>query len=156
MSGAPCSPGNPARRGEAVAPAEQMRPLAGTELRALLTTAAKDRRHHALLAVMAKAGLRPGEAIALQPGDVDFGRRRLRVERAVTKDGKAVRIKGTKTAAARDVDLSAELSQGSAATWRGSAPRRCAQAPASPPGCSRARTGASWTRTTSTASSAAP
>ncbi|MGB4889525.1 MAG: tyrosine-type recombinase/integrase [Nitrospira sp.] len=50
-----------------------------------------------------KAGLRPGEARALKPGDIDFVGRRLRVERAATLHGN---VKNTKTGETRWVDLS--------------------------------------------------
>ena len=55
--------------------------------------------------VLLKAGLRPGEAFALQPGDLDLFGQRVRVERAVDRG----QIKSTKTAETRTVDLSADL-----------------------------------------------
>jgi integrase len=55
---------------------------------------------------MAKTGLSPGEAIALQPGDMDLGQRTIRIERAETMGGQ---VKSTKTNEARTVDLSASL-----------------------------------------------
>lgn len=55
-----------------------------------------------LLFLMLHTGLRPGEARALKPGDIDFQGKRLRVERAATEGGA---IKSTKTGEARWVDL---------------------------------------------------
>lgn len=55
-----------------------------------------------LLLLMLHTGLRPGEARALKPGDIDFQSKRLRVERAATEGGA---IKSTKTGEARWVDL---------------------------------------------------
>jgi integrase len=55
--------------------------------------------------VLAKAGLRPGEAFALQLGDVDLQAQTLQVERAVNLG----RIKPTKTYDCRTVDLTPEL-----------------------------------------------
>lgn len=55
-----------------------------------------------LLYVMLHTGLRPGEAQALKPGDIDFPGRRLRVERSATLGGT---IKNTKTGEPRWVDL---------------------------------------------------
>jgi integrase len=56
-----------------------------------------------LLRVYLKAGLRPAEGRALKAGDIDFQRRRLRIERAATLEGK---VKNTKTGETRWVDLS--------------------------------------------------
>ena len=58
-----------------------------------------------LYALLAKTGLRPGEALALQPGDLDFASRTLRVERALAHG----RLKDTKTHSARSVDLAPGL-----------------------------------------------
>ena len=54
-----------------------------------------------LFAVLAKAGLRPGEAFALKPGDIDWTERTVRVERAWNLE----RVKPTKTYEERTVDL---------------------------------------------------
>ena len=56
-----------------------------------------------LLRSYLKAGLRPGEGRALQPGDLDFQGKRLRVERSATLGGA---IKHTKTGETRWVDVS--------------------------------------------------
>jgi integrase len=65
-----------------------------------------DPRYWMLFVLMAKTGMRPGEAIALQPGDVDVGQHTIRIERAATLGGQ---VKSTKTAEVRTVDLSAKL-----------------------------------------------
>ena len=62
-------------------------------------------RFYAFFATLAKTGLRPGEALALQPGDVDVRSQTLNVERAISLG----RIKGTKTHERRTVDLTPEL-----------------------------------------------
>ena len=56
-----------------------------------------------LLKLSLITGLRPSEARALHPGDIDFHGRRLRVERAADLEGKT---KETKTGETRWVDLS--------------------------------------------------
>jgi integrase len=71
---------------------------------ALLAVCASDRRHATLFAVLAKAGLRPGEAFALKPGDLDLRERTLRVERAWS-----LGLKATKTYEERTVDITPEL-----------------------------------------------
>jgi integrase len=62
----------------------KVRPMTWAQRTAFLEVAETDRRYGALFAVRAKAGLRPGEAFALKPGDVDLLNRQLRVERAVS------------------------------------------------------------------------
>jgi len=64
-------------------------------------------RYGALFATLAKAGLRPGEALALQPRDIDFKAGTLAVERAVNLG----RLKSTKTHEQRTVDLSPDLAR---------------------------------------------
>ncbi len=59
-----------------------------------------------LLALMAGTGLRPSEALALRPGDLNLRERSVRVERAMDLDG---RVKPTKTEETRSVDLSDTL-----------------------------------------------
>jgi len=63
-------------------------------------------RDAALYLVLADTGVRPSEALALRYEDLDPVTRTLHVERAVSAAGT---IKGTKTEAARDVDVTRRL-----------------------------------------------
>jgi integrase len=85
---------------------QKIRPMSWDDRDALLGAAAADRRHAALFATLAKAGLRPGEGFALKPTDIDFKNLTGRVERAATDDGS---IKATKTHEMRIVDLTPDL-----------------------------------------------
>jgi integrase len=67
-----------------------------------------DPRYRMLFVLMAKTGMRPGEAIALQPGDIDVRQHTIRIERAATLGGQ---VKSTKTAEVRMVDVSVKLIQ---------------------------------------------
>jgi integrase len=69
---------------------------------------AVDRVHAGCFAVMAWAGLRPSEAYALQPGDLDWVTQTIRVERALDRDRS---VKPTKTEDTRPVDMSDELTE---------------------------------------------
>ena len=73
-----------------------------TKLVELENTAQLSPSYANLLFLMLHTGLRPGEAQALKPGDIDFQEKRLRVERSATLN-KA--IKSTKTGEPRWVDL---------------------------------------------------
>jgi len=98
------------KRAEALTQSERLqriRPFSWDGRDTFLATSVPDRRHHALFAVMAKAGLRPGEAMGLKPEDLDFKALTVHVERSVTDDGK---IKDCKTHEVRTVDLTPELS----------------------------------------------
>jgi len=59
--------------------------------------------------VMAGAGLRPGEAFALKPGDIDLHAKTLRIERALDHD--RISTKSTKTHETRIVRLSTSLTE---------------------------------------------
>ena len=72
---------------------------------AFLGAARSERRYRALFATLVYGGLRPGEAFALKPGDLDFGQRLIRVERAWSLG----QMKDTKTRDERAVDMSADL-----------------------------------------------
>src|SRR5262249_40166099 len=63
------------------------------------------RPYRSLLFTLRRAGLRPGEAYALQPGDLDFNARQILVERALS-DGE---IDSTKIGEIRRVDMSQGL-----------------------------------------------
>ncbi len=96
---------------EMVTPAERIgrvRPLDPAELeRLLVTTRAIEPRDAILYLVMAEAGLRPGEALALQKADLEAARRQLRVARSVWQG----RVKDTKTHNVRWVDLTPRLTE---------------------------------------------
>jgi integrase len=71
-------------------------------------TAAKEyeRRHYGLFLLLARTGMRLGEALALQWQDVDFPGREIRVARALS----AGRIETPKSGHGRTVDMSDQLS----------------------------------------------
>jgi integrase len=78
----------------------------GSQLESFLETCVSLGPYRVFFNLLAKAGLRPGEAYALQPGDLDLeGERTVRVERAWT----GTAIKATKTEEMRAVDLTPEL-----------------------------------------------
>ncbi len=85
----------------------RIKPMSWAKRDRFLEAVAAERRYLALFAVLAKAGLRPGEALALRPDDVDLPARQLHVERAVSLG----QIKGTKTHETRVVDLSPNLAR---------------------------------------------
>ncbi len=104
-------------RPERVSPSERdakMKPLSMGEAERFLATA----RYLAdevggmwvqwslLFHLMLKTGLRPGEAYPLKWSDIDWGHRRMRIERAQERNG---RIKSTKTEQGRWSDLSPNL-----------------------------------------------
>jgi integrase len=85
-----------------------IRPFSEAELAQFLDVAhRRNRDHYVLFLLLARTGLRPGEALALRWEDVDLGKRELLVERAVA-DGA---ITTTKTGHSRQVDISRELAQ---------------------------------------------
>jgi len=82
--------------------------LTREEAEKLLTTAQKHfRGHYPLLLCLLRTGVRIGEAIALQWGDVDFSGRFAEVQRTMD-DGK---VTTTKSGKVRRVDLSARLTE---------------------------------------------
>jgi integrase len=86
---------------------QKVRPMSWEQRDAFLAAAAGERRYGPLFQLLAKGGLRPGEAFALQPGDADLAAHELRVERAWAHG----RLKSTKTAEARTVDLTEQLAR---------------------------------------------
>jgi integrase len=108
------------RRGKKVAMsvAERLkfiRPFETEELdRVLAVAREKDAEYFPLYLLLARAGLRPGEALALQWGDLDFTKRKLTVERALS-DGE---LGDTKTGITRIVDMSQELAAVLSALYR--------------------------------------
>lgn len=105
---------NPAtlpRRAKALgrSPNAGIRPLSESELVAFLLTAQKqDPVYYPLFLLLARAGLRPGEARALKWTDVDLENRKLTVAHSLSEVGE---IEDTKTSATRYVDISQELSE---------------------------------------------
>ena len=92
-----------------------LRPLEEDELARLLNTAReKDPEYFPLFLLLARTGLRPGEAFALEWADLDFPKRKLSVERALS----AGIVGTTKTGTAREVDMSHELADALAALYR--------------------------------------
>jgi integrase len=91
------------------APRPEIRPLTREQRDAALAEAGNhpDRRPPVLFELLAKAGLRPSEAYALTPGDVDFTGGTLRVERGLEMKRRTVRA--TKTYERRAVDLTPEM-----------------------------------------------
>jgi integrase len=87
---------------------QKIKPMTWEQRTLFLDAAARGPRYATLFAVLAKAGLRPGEALALKPGDIDFRERTLEVERAIHLG----RVKPTKTHERRRVDLTPELVRG--------------------------------------------
>ena len=84
-------------------PTASIRPFTDDDLTRLLSAADADL--YPLLLISVRAGLRPGEAVALQWADIDFSRRELLIERAVSDR----KIGSPKTGKARRVDISLEL-----------------------------------------------
>jgi len=105
-------PANPAHRLGKIIKAkdrtEDMDPLSASELQHLLDTVqAKFSAHYVLFLLLARTGLRIGEALALQPGDIDFNGRFIKVQRGISR-GKVELPKSGKT---RLVDMSAQLAE---------------------------------------------
>jgi integrase len=81
------------------------------QLRAFLAAAETAAPRHAMLfRTMVATGLRPGEAVALQPEDLDYAKGRIRIARAITRG----RIQPCKTTAQGEfhyVDMPTELAE---------------------------------------------
>ncbi|SLM46768.1 putative Integrase family protein [Nitrospira japonica] len=96
------------RAGQTIAPdvdplTWQQKEAFETKLDELEESQSLSRSYTMLFRTYLKTGLRPSEGRALQPGDIDFVGRRVRVERSATLEGQ---IKSTKTGESRWVDLS--------------------------------------------------
>ena len=101
--------GSRRRRPDSISHAERhkkIRPMSHGQLAAFLAAAQADPRHYPLFLLLARAGLRPGEAYALQWGDLDLRGREIRVEHSLS----AGRIETPKTGQTRTVDMSEQLS----------------------------------------------
>ena len=85
---------------------ENIRPFTAAEVASILATARKlYPRYYPLFLTLARTGCRPGEALVLRWSDVNFTRREILIERALS----AGRIGPTKTGRSRRVDMSREL-----------------------------------------------
>jgi len=96
------------RRADSLTQADRqkaIRPMSQEQLSAFLVAAEQDARHYPIFLLLARTGLRPGEAFGLQWGDLDFRARELRVERSWSLR----RIETPKTGSTRRVDMSEQL-----------------------------------------------
>lgn len=105
-------PANPVRNlGKIVKPKdrkETMDPLTANELATLLNTVKTYYpEHYALFLLLARSGMRIGEALALQWGDIDFEGRFLNVSKSLVRGS----ISTTKSGRARRVDMSLQLTE---------------------------------------------
>jgi len=80
----------------------------------LKTAREKDPEYFPLFLLLARTGLRPGEAFALEWADLDFSKRKISVERALS----AGEVGTTKTGTVREVDMSQELAVALSAFYR--------------------------------------
>jgi integrase len=107
-------PANPAHRIGRIIKAkdykEDMDPLSQDELRKLLDAIQKDedlKAHYALFLLLARTGMRIGEALGLRWGDIDFNGRFIHVQRGLSR-GSVELPKNGKT---RRVDMSQQLTE---------------------------------------------
>lgn len=84
---------------------KSIRPMSREQLAVFLEAARESWRCYPFFLLLARTGLRPGEAFTLQWPDLDFPNRLIRVERALS----AGQIETTKTGQGRMVDMSVEL-----------------------------------------------
>ncbi len=93
---------------------EEIKAMDEPQLRSFLATASEiDARHYPLFFLLARTGLRLGEALALHWEDLDSSRRSLAVRKTLharrKKGGLKVTTGSPKSGKARDVDMSAQL-----------------------------------------------
>ena len=95
----------------AAARQEEIKAITREQVIALLGAASRpqasahDRRHYALFLLLARTGMRIGEAFGLQWQDIDFQTRQIRVQRAIANG----RIDTPKSGHGRTVDMSEQL-----------------------------------------------
>ena len=97
-------------RADRLTPADRLqkvRPMTWEQRDGFLQAVAAIPCYNAFFATLAKTGLRPGEAFALKPEDLDLRERTLRVERAWSLGG----LKATKTYEDRSIDLTPDLAR---------------------------------------------
>lgn len=85
----------------------EARALSQRQLSRFLAAAAKDSRYYPFFFLLARTGLRLGEALALKWSDLDFDSREILVERALIRDTRTTGT--TKTGESRPVDMSLQL-----------------------------------------------
>lgn len=96
------------RMGKEKGSVQTIDPLSREELRLLLDTVeAHFRDHYPLFLLLARTGLRIGEALALQWGDIDFHGRFIGVRRSIVRG----RISTPKNGKVRRVDMSLQLTE---------------------------------------------
>jgi len=107
-------PSNPAAdvKPPGTEPERTGRALTDDEAGALLSAAERvDELTAPIVWLMARAGLRVGEALAVQRGDIDFSDGTLTIERSLTRGGELVAVKGRKRAdQGRTVPMPPDLS----------------------------------------------
>jgi integrase len=82
---------------------EDIKALTKEQRQLFLATTYKSRpRYYPLFFVLAGTGMRLGEALALQPGDIDYSSRSIRIDRAFSEDGA---LDTPKSGHGRTVDL---------------------------------------------------
>ncbi len=87
---------------------EAIDPLTQDELKKLLDTVQVEfSGHHCLCLLLARTGLRIGEALALKWGDIDFNGRFIHVQRGISRG----RIELPKSGKTRNVDMSKQLTE---------------------------------------------
>ena len=124
------------KRTDSITPNERqkaIRPLSEEQIEALLNEARADREYYPLLLTLARTGVRPGEAMALQWDDLDFSNREILIERALS----AGQIGTTKTGGVRRVDMSQTLAETLSQLFIERRRKHCAESgPRSRLGCS--------------------
>jgi len=91
-------------------PKEDINPLTQEELRLLLDTVKNDknfRKDYPLFLLLARTGMRVGEALALQPGDIDVSARFIHIQRGLSRQ----EIQTPKNGKTRRVDMSLQLAE---------------------------------------------
>jgi len=86
----------------------EIKPLSREELKTLLDTVETDlSEHYPLMLLLARTGVRIGEAVALRWNDIDFDKRTIWIERTYTKG----RLGTPKNGKSRSVDMSRQLKE---------------------------------------------
>lgn len=89
-------------------PAAGINPLSRKELGVLLDAVSENyKEHYALFLLLARTGMRIGEALALEWGDIDFAGRFITVSRSLVRG----RISTPKSGKSRRVDMSLQLTE---------------------------------------------